>query len=183
MPRKPRERYKDRAKAEATAEAKSRPKMTPEALRKRRNRRLIFLGIVAALFPALEVIAYRFRAITLVLENRSDEPISRIKVIYPGGGIESAELKPGGSITRVIRPDFTLKGEHFGTYPLTIRFATADAGWRSQIGRVGSIDFSATERYVVVSGQPGEPAVLQHSTSPGFPLNLIRDLLARLGIG
>ena len=49
----------------------------------------------------LEVVAYRFRAITITLSNRSAEPITRVKLTYTGGSIETAELKPGGSVTRV----------------------------------------------------------------------------------
>ncbi len=182
MARKQRERYKDRVKAEAK-DVEAKPSLTPEALRKRRNRRFLFLGIVAISFPILELIAYQFRAITITISNRSDERITGIRMIYTGGEFTAPELKPGGSTTRVVRPDFTFKGDHFATYLGIVSFTTADGARRSLTTRLGSIDFSATERYTFEAGPPNEPVLLKHSTSPGFPLSTIRDLLARLGIG
>ena len=183
MAKKSRERYKDRAKVEGQADAGAKPKPTPEALRKRRNRRFIFLGIVAISFPILEVVAYRFRAITITVANRSDESITGVRLSFDGGEIEAPELRPGGSITRVVRPDFTFKKDQFATYSMTVQFTTEQGVRRRQIGRIGSIDFSAHEQYAIESGPPNEPVVLKHSTSPGFPLSTIRDLLGRLGIG
>ena len=50
------------------------PARDRDALRKRRNRRFLVLGLIALSFPILEVIAYRFRAITLIVENRTKRP-------------------------------------------------------------------------------------------------------------
>ena len=77
------------------------PQSTVDALKRRRNRRLIFVGLIGLSFPILEVIAYRFRAITMVIDNRTDLPITDLKVTYSGGSIEQAEIKPGGEVVRV----------------------------------------------------------------------------------
>jgi hypothetical protein len=66
---------------------------------------------------------------------------------------------------------------------MTVQFTTEKGDRRRQLGRIGSIDFSAHEQYSIESGAPGEPVVLKHSTSPGFPLSTIRGILSRLGIG
>jgi hypothetical protein len=159
------------------------PQSTLDALKRRRNRRLIFVGLIGLSFPILEVIAYRFRAITMTIDNRTVGPITNLKVTYPGGSIEEPEIKPGGEAIRVTRPDFTFSGNEFSTYPLTIHFSTADGGIFRQIVRVGALDYSATEKYVVEMVPPDGHIQLKHTTSPGFPLNLVRELLARMGFG
>jgi hypothetical protein len=158
---------------------------TVEALKRRRNRRLIFLGLVILAFPVLEVIAYRFRAITMTIDNRTVGPVTNLQVTYPGGSFQEAEIKPGGEVTRVTRPDFTFtfRGNEFSTYPLTIRFNTADGGIIRQLIRAGALDYSATETYTIQMVPPDGRVQLKHTTSPGFPLNVVRDLLARLGFG
>ena len=80
----------------------------------------------------------------------------------------------------MVRPDFSFKGDSLLTYPVTIRFAIG-TGFNSQIGRAGALDFSATEIYTVVK-TPTEGIQIQHTTRPGFPLSLVRDLTERLGI-
>jgi hypothetical protein len=154
-----------------------------DALKRRRNRRLIFLGLLMLSFPILEVIAYRFRAITMTIDNRSNLPVTNLKVTYPGGSFEVPELKPGGDVTRVTRPDFTFKGDEFSTYRLTIQFTTADGGVFRQMGRTGALDYSATERYIIEALPTNGQVQLKHTTSPGFPLGAIRDILKGLGIG
>jgi hypothetical protein len=159
------------------------PQSTVDALKRRRNRRLIFVGLIGLSFPILEVIAYRFRAITMTIDNRTVGPITDLKVTYPGGSFEQAEVKPGGEVTRLIRPDFTFKGDRFATYPLTIVFTTADGARHRQFPWAGALDFSATEKYTIEMVPPDGHIQLKHATSPGFPLSVIRDLLARMGFG
>jgi len=180
MAKKARERFKDRDKTKL--EPGTKPAPTAETLKRRRYRRLIFVGLIGLAFPILEVIAYQFRAITVTISNRSNQPITDLKVTYPGGAFDAPELKSGGSITRVIRPDFTFKGANFATYPLNVRFATSNGIIRGG-GPVGTIDFSAHETYTIEPAPLEVPVqVVKHTTSPGFPLSLIRDLLERLGI-
>jgi hypothetical protein len=159
------------------------PQSTVDALKRRRKRRLIFVGLLGLSFPILEVIAYRFRAITLTIDNRTDSPVTDLKVTYPGGSFEQAEVKPGGEVVRVTRPDFTFKSDQFSTYPLTIQFRTADGGIIRQLLRAGALDYSATETYTIEMVPPDGQVQLRHKTSPGFPLNLVRGLLARMGFG
>jgi hypothetical protein len=177
MSKKSKERRKDRDGGTPP------PKGTAEALKRRRNRRFLFIGLIALAFPLLELIAYQFRAITVVLINRSDVLAKGVEVTYPGGSFEVPELKPGGSVTRVIRPDYTFKGEHFSTYSTTVRFATDDGGFFRQLGRAGALDYSATERYEITRTPVENRIQLQHTTRPGFPLSLARDLMDRLGFG
>jgi hypothetical protein len=180
MSRKSRERRKGKFQGEASPEGK--PPATPEALKRRRNRRFLFVGLIGLSFPIIELIAYQFRAITITFVNRSDDLVKKIKVTYSGGEFDEPELKPGGSISRRIRPDFTFKGEHFSTYTLTIRFAAVD-GLHSQIGRAGTLDYSAQEIYTITQAPPEGRIQLQHTNRPGFPLSLVRDLMERLGFG
>jgi hypothetical protein len=167
--------------------AEGKPEPTPQsmvdALKRRRNRRLIFVGLVGLSFPILEVIAYRFRAITMTIDNRTVGPITDLKVTFPGGSLDEPEIKPGGEVTRVTRPDFTFSGKEFSTYPLTIRFTTADGGVIREMVRAGALDYSATEKYTIQMVPPDGHIQLKHATSPGFPLSVIRDLLARMGFG
>jgi len=72
------------------------PQSTVDALKRRRKRRLIFVGLVGLSFPILEVIAYRFRTITMTIDNRTVGPITNLQVTYPGGSFEEPEIKPGG---------------------------------------------------------------------------------------
>jgi len=179
MSRKHRERKK--AEAEASGSPATKSPADVKALRRRRNRRFLFLGVVALSFPILEVIAYQFRTITITIVNRTREPLQRLKVSYDGGAFDADEVKPDGVLTRVIRPDFSFKGDHALTYQMSIRFASG-TGFMSQIGRVGSLDFSATEIYTVVAQPPDGHIQLQHTTRPGFPLSLVRDVAEKLGL-
>ena len=140
---------------------------TPEALRRRRNRRFLFVGLIGLSFPILEVIAYQFRVITITFDNRSDGPITKLKVTYPGGSFEESEVKPGGEVTRVTRPDYTFKGEQFSTYSMTIRYAAED-GLHSQIGRAGALDYSAQEIYTITQTPPEGRLQLEHTTLAGI---------------
>ncbi len=180
MPKKPR----DKSKPKGPGRDKPDPTAPTAAgvLRRRRNRRLIFLGIIVLLFPVVELIAYRFRAITVTVANRTDGPVTRVKISYPGGAIEADEIKPGGSLTRVIAPRYSFSGKDFSTYPTTIRFSTASA-IINETRKTGTLDYSAHETYSVQPGPPGSPVELKQTTSPGFPLSTIRELLAKMGIG
>lgn len=178
MSRKWRERKKEIAEAKEGKPARS--TATSEALIRRRNRRFMYIGLLAISFPILEFIAYQFRAISVTFVNRSDLVVKGIKVNYTGGEFEVPELKPGGSQTRLIRPNFTFKGEHFSTYTMTIRYTPENAGIMSLIGRAGALDYSAQEIYTFATAPEG-PIMLQHSTRPGFPLSLVRDIMERLG--
>jgi hypothetical protein len=180
MAKKARERFKDRNKPQDESGAK--PATSVEAVKRRRNRRLLIVGLIGLSFPILEVIAYQFRTITVTVSNRSDRLLAKLKVTYAGGSFEAGDLKPGGSITRVIRPDFSFKGADFATYPIELQFATGN-GIIRQAGRIGTIDFSAHETFTVEPSPLEVPMQVKHSTSPGFPLSLVRDLLERLGIG
>ena len=180
MSRKSRERRKAREEGRNPTPAET--ASAAAAVKRRRNRRLIFVALIGISFPILELIAYQFRAITVTVSNRSKQPVTKVKVTYPGGEFDAPELKPGGSITRVIRPDFSFQGSNFATYLLEVHLATAN-GIIRQRGRVGTIDFSAHETYIIEPAPLDPPIQIRHTTSPGFPLSLIRDLLERLGIG
>ncbi|WP_435005687.1 hypothetical protein P12x_003498 [Tundrisphaera lichenicola] len=159
------------------------PQSTLDALKRRRNRRLLFVGLLAISFPILEVIAYQFRAITITIDNRTGGPITDLAVEYPGGSFEIPEIKPEGDATRVIRPDYSFQSNQFSTYLLTIRFHTSDGIVFRQTGRIGALDYSATEKYVIEKVPTSVQLQLQHTTAPGFPLGTIRDLLKGLGLG
>jgi hypothetical protein len=180
MSRKSKERRKEKTRGGDSPEA--RPSTTPEALRHRRNRRFLFVGLIALTFPILEVVAYQFRAITITFVNSSNLTVKGIKVTYSGGAFDAPELKPGASLTRRIRPDYSFKGEQFSTYSLAIRFAAED-GLHSQLGRAGALDYSAQEIYTITQTPPESRLQLEHTTRPGFPLSLVRDLMERLGFG
>jgi hypothetical protein len=180
MSRKWRERKQEIAEGKEGKPAKS--AATSEALRRRRNRRFLYIALLGISFPILEVIAYRFRAITITMVNRSDLMIKGIKVTYSGGAFDAPELKPGASLTRLVRPDFTFKGEHFSTYAMTIRYIPENAGIMGHLGRAGALDYSAQEIYTFTKAPEGL-IQLQHTTRPGFPLSLVRDLMERLGFG
>jgi hypothetical protein len=143
---------------------------------------LILVALIGISFPILELIAYQFRVITVTIINRSNQPITNLKVTYAGGSFDAPEVKSGGSVTRLIRPDFTFRGEHFATYPFDIRY-THEGVISGHGGRAGTIDFSAHETYTI-EPTPLDPAgQVKHTTAPGFPLSVIRNLLGRLGIG
>jgi hypothetical protein len=182
MSKKSRERRKARLEAKAQGKGKPEPTSpaTLEALKRRRNRRFLFVGLIGLSFPILELIAYQFRTITISVINKSDMPIKKLKVTYAGGDFADDELKPGQAITRVVRPDFSFTSNQFSTYPLTIRFS-AGSGFNSQIGRAGALDFSATEIYTIVNLPDNSGVQIQHTTRAGFPLSLVRDVLERLG--
>ena len=172
-----------RRKLAAEAAAAGQPaKLTPgEVFRRRRNKRLILVGVVAVGLPLLEVIAYQFRSIFIVVVNRSDEVVTDVKFTYPGGSFEAKELKAGGELTKVIRPNFSFTRDEFSTYRATISFVTGrGAVIRQPFGRYGTVDYSARETFAIqavdASGIPG----LKHSTYPGFPLGTVRDLLTKL---
>lgn len=180
MAKKQRLRYKDRSQVEPSVP----PELPIEVLRRRRTKRLILVGVVAAALPLFEVIAYQFRAITVTIENRAETPITRFKMVYTGGSTTIDEIRPGATAVRVIRPNYQFGGgEHFSTYHLELQFTTGDGSFFRQVGRAGTLDYSARERYVIEAPVPGQPAQLKHSTSPGFPLGAVRDLIARLGFG
>jgi hypothetical protein len=174
MSKKSRERRK--------AEAEGTPAASIEARRSRRNRRLIFVGLIGLSFPIFEFIAYRFRTITISIVNQTGQAVRSIKVTYAGGAFDSAELKPGASLNRVIRPDFSFTSSQFSTYPLSIRLSTEDGQIFGQTGRAGALDYSAQEIFTVALLPPEGRVQIQHTTRPGFPLGLIRDILERLGI-
>lgn len=180
MSRKHRER-KQKTEAGAKGESKPGSPAVVEALKRRRNKRLLFIGLIGLSFPIIEVIAYQFRTITISLVNRTSEPLKGVAVTYAGGSFDAEEIKPNDVLTRVIRPDFSFNGDNFLTYPLSIRFAVG-SGFNRQMGRVGALDFSATENYTVVSQPPDGQIQIQHTTRPGFPLSLVRDLMERLGV-
>ncbi len=187
MPKPPREERpgKDRPKlrAKLNQEEAEALKASAEAFRRRRNRRYIVLAVIAASFPILEVIAYQYRVIEVTFVNNFRGPITTLKFTYPGGEFTEAELKPTESITKRIRPDFSFKSSEFSTYRVMISFGTSDGGVFHQMSRAGTIDYSAHETFTVVPSPPAGQADLQHTTSPGFPLGAIRELLQRLGIG
>jgi hypothetical protein len=176
---------RERKKAERKESPPVKPELSSGALRQRRNRRFLYVGLIALSFPIFEVIAYRFRVITITVVNRSDVLINRIEVSYPGGAFDSLELKPGGSLTRLIRPDFnfSMKGDRFSTYLLSIRFASEGGNLYRQTVPVGGIDYSAQEVYTITPSLTVGGVELQHTTRPGFPLSLVRDLMERLGFG
>jgi len=175
----------ERRKASKAAAAKDAPTgPTPvEIVRRRRNRRMIFLGVVAVMSPLLEVVAYRYRSILITVANRSDEVVTNIKVTYPGGSFEAKELKPGGELTQLARPTYTFSKDEFSTYRTIISFSTADGSSIRQNGRTGTIDYSARETYTIQTEGANGTMGIKHTTSPGIPLGTIRDLLAKLGLG
>jgi hypothetical protein len=181
MSRKWKERRKERLEGKDAVPAKS--SATLAILRRRRNKRFLFVGILAISFPILEVIAYQFRAITITMVNRSEVAIKGIKFTYSGGAFDVAELKPGGSLTRLIRPDFSFNKNQFSTYTLSIRFTSENGQIIGQMGRAGALDYSAQEVYTIVQAPPNGEIQVQHATRPGFPLSLVRDLMERLGFG
>ena len=176
-------KWKER-KAQVLAAKSATTKPGPSAeVRRRRNRRFMTVGLLAIALPIVELIAYQFRAITISLVNRSEVLIKGVKVTYPGGEIEASDLKPGGSVNRVIRPRFSFQGAPFSTYALTIRYTPENGQVNGYLGRVGTIDYSATEMYTFTQSPPAGEIQLQHASRPGFPLSLVRDLMERLGFG
>ena len=174
-------RNQRRKQAEAAAPAA--PTATPgEVVRRRRNRRMIFLGLIAVLLPLLEVAAYRFRSILIVVVNDSDEVVTNVKVSYPGGSFAAQELKPGAELTELARPDFTFTSAAFSTYLTQISFSSADGGLTRLAGRTGTVDYSARETFALRNDGPNGVMEIKHTTHPGFPLGAIRDLLTKLGV-
>ncbi len=184
MPKKPRERYKDKFKAKGKAKenAEAKPMRTVEELKRRRYRRLMYVALIGLSFPILEFIAYQFRAITITIDNRTDQMINKVQVIYDGGAFDTPALKPGETFNRVIRPNFTFTSKQFSTYAFTIRL-DAENVKLSQLGRAGAVDYSAEEIYNIVALPPDGRVQIQHATRLGFPMRLVRDLMDRLGIG
>jgi hypothetical protein len=182
MSKKSRERRKAKDEAKPEAKVKSSGEATA-ALKRRRNKRWVLVGILAASFPIFELIAYQFRAITITFVNKLDQPIKDIKLTYDGGSMEIPELKPGVSESRRIRPDFSFRGNKFATYSQTISYKTQDGIMARQLGRAGALDFSAREFYTIEPqlNEKGLQIQIQHSTQPGFPMSLVRDLIESLG--
>ncbi len=183
MAKKPRERYKDRNKTEAAPDGPKKEPATLEILRRRRNKRFLFVGLVAIAFPIFEVIAYQFRAITVSFTNRSDLMVRSVKVSYDGGSFEIPEIRPGGVAARVIRPDFRFTSDShlFSTYKMSISLCVENGQILRTWGRAGALDYSAQELYTIEPVPPKNDLQLQHSTRPGFPLSLVRDLMDRMG--
>lgn len=182
MDQKPSRSQRRKAAREA-AQALEPAQLTPaQMVRRRRNRRMIFLGIIAVALPLLEVAAYRFRSIMIIVDNQSDEIVTDVKVTYPGGTIEAKELKPGGQLTELTRPNFTFTKDEFSSYRTEVMVSTG-MGRNRLITRTGTVDYSARETYTIQGEGPDKALVIKHSTHPGFPLGTIRDLLAKLGVG
>ena len=169
------------AKAEAEAQAPAQP-TAKEIIRRRRNRRFLFVAAVAVALPALEVLSYRYRAITIVVRNNADVPVTKIKLTYPGGSFEAPELKAGAEVAHVARPDFTFTRNEFSMYLLFLSFATPDKGSVRQFSRIGGVDYSARETFAIEPDGPEQKLVIKHTTAPGFPLGTIRDLFRSLGV-
>ena len=154
-----------------------------ETIRRRRNKRLLMVGAIAILMPLFELVAYQFRATTITFVNSSTEPIKGLKLTYPGGAFDAPEIKAGARLTHVIRPNYTFHRDDFSTYRLMVSFATPDGGFYRQTDRIGSLDYSARETFTLFLTPPKGAIELKHTTTPGFPLGTIRDLLASMGIG
>lgn len=175
-------RNERRKRLEAATAATSAPSTATEIVRRRRNRRMIFLGVVAVSLPLLEVLAYRYRSIQITVANRSDEVVTNIKVTYPGGSFEAKELKPGAELSELTRPLYTFTKDEFSTYRTVITFSTADGGVIRQNGRTGTVDYSARETFTIQNEGANAVMDIKHTTSPGIPLGTIRDLLTKLGM-
>lgn len=166
---------------EALADAQPKPLTPGEVVRRRRQRRFLLLAAVAVLLPVLEVLAYQFRSILIVVTNKSEEVVTDLHLTYPGGSIDARELKPGGELTHVARPTYSFGRDHFSTYLTAMRFTTARGDFIRQSGRAGTIDYSAGETYAIQPDPSGAGLTIKHSTQPGFPLGTIRNLLAKFG--
>ena len=153
-----------------------------EVIRRRRNRRMLFLGLVAVLLPTLEVVAYQFRSILIVVANRSDQVVTNVKVTYPGGEMEAKEIKPGGELTHVARPDYSFTKQDFSSYRVNVSASTATGAFRLIEPKVGTVDYSARETFAIQPEGENGPLTIKHTTYPGFPLGPIRDLLTQLGV-
>ena len=169
MSRKWKERREQRLQGKDPSPVPAKSAATTEALRRRRNRRFLFVALIGISFPILEIIAYQFRNVTISMVNRSDLLVKRIKLTYAGGEIDVPELKPGGSFSRLIRPNYSFSSNQFSTYSMSIRFATEDGQIIGQMGRAGTLDYSPTELYTIVQTPPEGRIQLQHNTRPGFP--------------
>lgn len=179
MPDEPKpSRSQRRTLARAAADAGKPPELTPaEVVRRRRRRRLVFLGALAVLIPLLEVVAYQFRSIQFVVVNRSDAIVHDVKLTYPGGSFEAAELKAGSTATHAGRPEYAFRSGNFSTYWATISVKTPDNGFIRLSGRIGTVDYSARETYTIQPDEANQQLVIKHTTHPGFPLGTIRDLV------
>lgn len=161
------------------------PILDTEALRRRRRRRWIFILSILAAAPAVEAIAYHWRAISITVVNRSNGPIRALRVEYPGGSFEQAELDAGGAVTHLVRPNYSFSMANFSSYRTLIRFEGVGGVLFRQYVPIASLDYTAHETYTARPGPPGPqslPITLDHTTEPGFPLGEIRSLFRRLGI-
>jgi hypothetical protein len=156
--------------------------LDPETTRRRRKRRWIFVASVLVAVPVFEAVAYRFRAVEITVVNATEAPIRDLRVEFPGGSFERAQLDPKGGVTHVVRPDYSFSTADFSSYRTTIRLATADGGLVRHNIRISSVDYTARETYTLRPGAPGLPLALDHTTEPGFPLGEIRSLMKRLGL-
>jgi hypothetical protein len=153
------------------------------AIRRRRNKRLLVIGGIALTFPLFELVAFQFRTITISVENQTGNVIKDVRVTYSGGDFSSPEIKPGGSLTRVVRPEFSFKSGEFSTYRLTLQVRSIENGLFRQFSRVSTLDYSGSEIYRVSTEPEGGQLQIKHATLPGFPLGTIRTLLQRMGVG
>ena len=177
-------RNQRRKLAEAARQQAEPPRATPaEVVRRRRYRRFFFLALIALALPLLEAVAYQYRGILIIVVNNSDEVVKNVKFTYSGGSFEEKELKPGGEITHLARPEYHFSRGSFSTYSVRVSAAGAQATFSLIDPRTGTVDYSARETYAI---EPEEtPGILKfnHTTRPGFPLGAIRDLLTKLGVG
>ena len=177
-------RNQRRKLAEAVRQQAEPPRATPaEVVRRRRYRRFLLLVLIAVALPLLEVVAYQYRGILIIVVNNSDEVVKNVKFAYPGGSFEEKELKPGGEVTHLARPNYNFSRESFSTYSIRVSAVGSRATFSLIDPKTGTVDYSARETYAI---EPEEtPGVLKfnHKTRPGFPLGTIRDLLTKLGVG
>ena len=177
-------RNQRRKLAEAARRQGEVPPLTPaQVVRKRRYRRFLLLAIIAVVLPLAEVVAYQWRGILITVVNHSNNLVRNVKFSYPGGGFEAKELKPGGEITHLARPNYSFSRASFSTYPVRVS-ATGENTTISLIDpKTGTVDYSARETYTIESEELPGSLKFHHTTRPGFPLGLLRDLLTSLGVG
>ena len=177
-------RNQRRKLAEAARQQAETPGPTPvEVVRRRQYRRIFLLALIAVTLPLLEVVAYQYRGILMIVVNHSDEVIKNVKFTYPGGSFEAKELKPGGEITHLARPQYNFSRKNFSTYAVRVSATGAQATFSFIDPKTGTVDYSAREIYAIEPEEAPGSLKFHHTTRPGFPLGMIRDLLTRLGVG